>query len=363
MTSRNLSRKLPWRRLLLLLVAAGLLIWVGRNISLRAALDTLAQLSFGNLLLLAGVNLLVLATFSGRWWLLLRVQGHSVPYWRLLGYRVTAFSISYFSPGSHFGGEPYQVYAATRWHGVPTEISIAAVTIDKLLEMLINFAVLVGGVVALLTLRGGLAPWIEQQMALYSLMLLAIPFSMLMALWRGRHPLTQIIALAGKVMRRPLTQRAWARAIYQSETQAIWLCRQHPRVLALALLVTMLTWIGVIGEFWLLTQMLGLSLTPLQAMTSLVAARIAILLPVPAGLGALEASQVLAMGSLGVDPSAGMAIALVIRARDVVLGLVGLALGGMHFWQKMGMPSEYWPAESADSSVPLNDQQHSSSPP
>jgi uncharacterized protein (TIRG00374 family) len=339
-------RKVPWRRLLLLLLAFALLAWVWSTISLRAALATLAQLSLSNLLLLAAVNLGVLATFSGRWWLLLRVQGQHVPYWRLLGYRVTAFSISYFSPGSHFGGEPYQVYAATRWHGVPTAVSIAAVTIDKLLEMLINFAVLVGGVVALLTLREGLAPWIEQQMVLYSLLLLAMPFSLLMALWRGRHPLTRLVALTGKLIQRPLTEHTWAQALYQSETQAIWLCRQHPRVLALALLVTLLTWVGVIGEFWLLTRMLGLSLSPLQAMTSLVAARIAILLPVPAGLGALEASQVIAMQSLGVDPSMGMAIALVIRARDVILGLTGLALGGVHLWQKTETITGYWPMDN-----------------
>jgi len=74
-------------------------------------------------------------------------------------------------------------------------------------------------------------------------------------------------------------------------------------------------------------------LTPLQAATALVAARIAILLPMPAGLGALEASQALAMSSLGLDPAYGVAIALLIRGRDVLLGLSGLALGGARVWQ------------------------------
>ena len=331
-------RHFPWRRTLFLLLALALLLWVGRTISLRAALATLAQLSPSDLLLLGIVNLLVLGTFAGRWWLLLRAQGQHVPYWRLLGYRITAFAISYFTPGAHFGGEPYQIYAVSRWHGAPAPISIAAVTLDKLLEMLINFAVLVAGVLALLTIRGGLAPWMERQLTLYSLLLLAIPCSILVALWLGRHPLTTIVKVAGKLVRRPLAERAWASALRQSETQAIWLCRQHPQMVGWAFVVTLFTWVGVIGEFWLLTQMLGLSLSPLQAMTSLVAARIAILLPVPAGLGALEASQVLAMESLGVDPSVGIAIAVVIRARDVVLGLIGLALGGAHIWQRAGSP-------------------------
>ena len=352
-------KNLPWRRVLLLLVALGLLLWVARSISLRDALATLAQLGPLDILLLAVVNLLVLSTFAGRWWLLLHAQGQRVPYWRLMGYRVTAFAISYFTPGSHFGGEPYQIYAVSRWHGAPAPISIAAVTLDKLLEMLINFGVLVGGVLALLTLRGGLEPWMERQMALYSLLLLAIPLSILVALWRGRHPLSALVKFAGRIVRRPLAQSGWAKSLRESETQAIWLCREHPRRVGLAFLVTLLTWIGVIAEFWLLTQMLGLPLSPLQALSALVAARVAILLPVPAGLGALEASQVLTMESMGFDPSAGIAIALVIRARDVILGLVGLLLGGAHIWQKT---TAAWPAAIpalAPDAAPVTEPQQS----
>lgn len=362
---------LPWPRFLpktlLLLLALALLLWVASTISLRDAFATLVQLGPRDLLILAGVNLLVLSTFAGRWWLLLHAQGQRVPYWRLLSYRVTAFAISYFTPGSHFGGEPYQIYAVSRWHGAPAPISIAAVTLDKLLEMLINFAILVTGVLALLTMGGGLEPWMERQMAVYALLLLAIPCSILVALWLGRHPLSAVVRWAGKVVRRPFAQSAWAQALRQSETQAIWLCREHPRVVALAFAITLLTWVGVIVEFWLLTQMLGLSLSPLQAMTALVAARIAILLPVPAGLGALEASQVLAMESLGVDPSVGIAIALVIRGRDLVLGLVGLALGGAHVWQRAGMAKGDWPHSplevvTQEPPVPASDPQHSTTP-
>src|SRR5690606_19902031 len=105
----------PWRRALLLGLALLLLFWVGSTISLTETLATLAHLGPGDLLILAGVNLLVFSTFAGRWWLLLRAQGYHLPYWRLISYRITAFAISYFTPGSHFGGEPYQIYAVSRW--------------------------------------------------------------------------------------------------------------------------------------------------------------------------------------------------------------------------------------------------------
>ena len=63
----------------------------------------------------------------------------------------------------------------------------------------------------------------------------------------------------------------------------------------------------------------------------------------------------------------GIAIAVVIRARDVVLGLVGLALGGTHIWQRGVATSSQWPTTTVivtpDPTVPVSDPQHSISPP
>jgi uncharacterized membrane protein YbhN (UPF0104 family) len=216
---------------------------------------------------------------------------------------------------------------------------------------------------------------VQGQLILYALLLLAFPCTFLVALWRGYHPLSTTVKLAGRLLRRPFAHSHWAQALYHSEEQAIWLCHTHPRVVGIGFLISILTWVGVLGEFWLLTHMLGLSLTPLQALTSLVAARIAILLPVPAGLGTLEAGQVLAMQIVGADPSAGIAIAVVIRARDLVLGLVGLALGGIHLWQSTGMLKmagimQPQPSQSAasilstsDAGAPVSDASQSTSQP
>jgi hypothetical protein len=46
-------------------------------------------------------------------------------------------------------------------------------------------------------------------------------------------------------------------------------------------------------------------------------------------VGALEASQVLALGALGINPSTGISLSLLIRARDIALGGLGLWWGGI----------------------------------
>jgi len=72
---------------------------------------------------------------------------------------------------------------------------------------------------------------------------------------------------------------------------------------------------------------LGANLTAVQIVIALTAMRLAYLLPLPGGLGSLEASQVLVLSLMGADPAIGVSASLLIRARDVLLGLVGLWWG------------------------------------
>ena len=93
-------RNLVWLALPLLLW------WALRDISLAEVVDTLSGLGLTQLALLASFNLFATLFFSSRWWLILRALGYRVPYLSLLGYRTAAFSISYFTPGTQFGGKP-----------------------------------------------------------------------------------------------------------------------------------------------------------------------------------------------------------------------------------------------------------------
>lgn len=332
---RQTLAKIHWGttgRVLAALAALLLLVWVAQTISVRDALAALRRLQPLDLAILIVVNAAILAIFSARWWILLDALGHRIAFARLMAYRLTAFGISYFTPGPHFGGEPYQIYAMVRRHAVPPPDAIAAVALDKLLEMLINFAMLTLGVAVLILRHQSLEPWLERQLIIYTLLLLAMPVALLFSLLLGKRPLASLLA------RRRARPPTWLAAMIDAEAQAIRLFQRRPRALLLAAGVTLVSWACIVGEFWLLTRLLELPLDFVEAVTALVAARIAILLPMPAGLGALEAGQALAVSSLGLDPSFGVAVALVIRGRDVLLGLVGLGLGGAQGWRAL-LPS------------------------
>ena len=102
--------------ILLWIVALGLLICAFRSVSIDDLLHILSGLGVIPLAILVSVNALIAYSFGLRWWLILRTQGFRIGYLFLASYRLVAYSISYFTPGPHLGGEPLQAFLVARRH-------------------------------------------------------------------------------------------------------------------------------------------------------------------------------------------------------------------------------------------------------
>ncbi len=331
-----INRSWLWQpRYWLWLAVFVLLGWLWQTVPLQAVGTVLGRLGPAQVVGLIVANGLVLIGLSGRWWLILRGQGYTLPYLSLVGYKLAAFGVTYFTPGPQFGGEPLQAYLLKRRHQLPGPVAITAVTLDKLLELLVNFFFLAWGMVVVL----------EQQLfpqsarvtgMIFVLGLLAGPLTILLALSRGYAPISALLQQVDRLfsgqfnaIRASRLYNQAGKMIKDTETQAIRFCQHRPQVLIQALLASMVGWGMLVGEYWLALHFLGINLSPGQTIVALTAARLAILFPLPGGLGALEASQVLAMQVLGLDPAVGLSLSLLIRARDVTLAGLGLWWGGV----------------------------------
>ncbi len=317
---------MPW------LLAAGLLILVLRAVPLADTWSVLRQLKWQQILLLIAVNGLILILLNGRWWIILRGHGQHIPFLSLFGYRLATFGVSYFTPGPHFGGEPLQVYLVEKEQQTPRVTAIAAMSLDKSLELLVNFTFLLGGVIIIIQQRT-LGDLVRSEAVFIAGLLLLLPVGYLLAIWTHHAPLSWLMALG---MHLPFWQRKprwFARfqhaqeTIHSSEKETALFCRRAPLAVALALLVSIVAWMLMIGEFWLMISFLGISLSLVQLVTALTAARIAILLLLPGSIGALEASQAFAFGAMGLNPAIGIGASLLIRGRDIILGTIGLWWG------------------------------------
>jgi glycosyltransferase 2 family protein len=310
----------------LIILSIALLWWAVRDIPLPEILATLLRLSPIALLGLALVNVLILLLFAGRWWIVMRALGYRLPFLFLTFYRLAGFGISYFTPGPQVGGEPLQVHLLHRRHRVSGTSAVAGVSLDKLIELLANLSFLVFGLI--LVFRGQLFSG-TRLLLLLSVGLLTLPIIYLSLLRLSRRPAAWfLMQLNFLVQGLPAFERARHQVI-SVEEQVSALVRHKPKALLSALLLSFATWIMMVFEYWLTIRILGVYMQPAQVIAALTAARLAFLLPVPAGLGVLEAGQVAAMHLLGFDPVVGISASLLIRTRDITLGAFGLWFGGL----------------------------------
>jgi uncharacterized protein (TIRG00374 family) len=313
-------------QLFIWLLAAALLWFTLRNIPLAEVVLSLQQLSLNQLSVLVVINLLVLLSLSGRWWWILRSMGIKISYPLLSLYRLAAFSLSYFTPGPQFGGEPFQIYLLQRRHSLTGSISAAGVTLDKAIELLGNFTFLIFGV--LIGLRVQFLPDASGLPLLYAALgLLLLPLIMLALTWSGRKPLTALLKLVpGSLRKRVPGFSRILNALDHTEEQISSFCCDRPQGLIGAMTFSLLTWVLLVVEYWLMSRYLGFRLDLSETIAVLTAARLAFLTPFPGAVGALEASQALALSALGYSPGQGLSMGILIRARDLLFGGLGLFL-------------------------------------
>jgi glycosyltransferase 2 family protein len=330
---------LPRRGLDAVALALGLLLfWLfARQVDWTDSLALLGRIGPYPVLLYVAVNCAIALLFANRWWLLLRGMGVHLPFGRVAVYRLIGATVSLLTPGPQFGGEPAQVWLLVRRAGVASPQAIAAVALDRLLELTVNLAFLTGGI--LYTLWSGLlGPVLDIRGVLLALIPLALPPLLLFAFWwRGRFVTTTLRSLFNALPERwRHTPLRLVEPLRQGESHIHGILRHNPRLILIGGLVSVGNWGVLLADFWLATRLIGLELNFAQFVGFVVAARIAILLPIPAGLGALEASQILAAQRLGLNPAFGLGLVLFFRVRDVALALIGLWLAW--YTRRLGSP-------------------------
>jgi uncharacterized protein (TIRG00374 family) len=208
---------------------------------------------------------------------------------------------------------------------IPSSSAIVAVALDKLFEIIANFTFLLIGIFFII--NKGILSGSNSQAVLFTGFLLIMPLIYLVALWTEKLPCTMILRQLSnwKVAKEKLIRLK--PIISSSEKQISSLLRDKPLSVFWILLASGIIWTVTIAEYGFALNLLGAKLSITQIVIALTAARIAFLTPLPGGLGALEASQVLVMQALGFSPALGISISLIIRGRDLLIGIAGILLG------------------------------------
>jgi len=310
-----------------------LLYFALRNAPFAEIWDALKGLQLSQIATLLIINVVVITAMTARWWIIVRAENPSIPFFALIGYRLSVFGVSYFTLGPQVGGEALQVLYLQRNHGLTFARATSAVIIDKLLEFIVNFLLI--GIGAWSIVRVGIFSdsGVRLTLSLIGLAVLLIwPLVHIILLYNGKKPLSKILFSQPFIQKK---NRA-IRLMIVAERMASSFCRKHFGVLLLSLGASVLAMLGIVLEYYLMISFLGMQLGAVQIFAGLTSMQIAFLMPLPGGLGVLEASQVFTLGAFGQSASAAIGLTLLMRARDILNGGIGLLLAGRGFKDKIG---------------------------
>ncbi len=327
----NRSTK-KWLISLLVIVLLGFLLWwVVRNAPLVEIWAAFRGLQLWEITVLLAVNTSLYALATLRWWFIVRADAKHIPYLPLLRVRVSVFGVSYFTFGPQVGGEPLQVLFLQRKYGLTYTRATASVLMDKILEFLIDFLLLALGLTAVF--RAGVLTESRSSFSweLIALLLLVTwPPIHIVLLYHRRYPLTAMVRAIPFI---PKNSKA-IRFLRAAEWLAGNFCRRHLPTLLGALGVSILAGAGMIGEYALMASFLGIRLSFWKTIAAWAAGWMAFLMPLPGGLGALEASQVFILGRFGIRNAIAISLVLLMRGRDLLIGGLGLLMAGTASWKK-----------------------------
>lgn len=310
------------------LVLLGGLLWLAlRNAPLADIWASLQQLTLEQLLLILILDVIALTFVTMRWWFIIRAESSKVPLLQLVGYRMSVFALSYFTFGQ-VGGEPLQVLYLQKNYGLTYARATSAVIMDKLIELLTNFLFVGIGLYAIF--RVGIFSGSEIQASVSVIPLAALllwPPIHITLLYSGRFPIGSILG----VVQKRFGRKKWMRLIIVSERLAGIFCHRYPKMLLASLGASLLSWVLMAVEYSLMARFLNISLDFWQTLAALTALQLVFLLPVPAGLGTMELSQVLVMRALGFPDAVGISLSLLMRARDLFNGAVGIIVASRGF--------------------------------
>lgn len=307
-----------------------LVVWILKSLPLTTILASVSGLSRLQWVFWSVLNLVIILVYVQRWRCLSEAAGLDIRFRSLFMLRQAGQLVSFITPGPQFGGEPFQVYWLWKKFSASGTLAFLSVALDRFFELWINFAVLLLGLVILMVTPAlELADWsaLALVMTLVILVLtgggwLLISHQEKLSLW--------IKKLARRWQQSPRLGRVdshWDELGVRLRT----LLQTKKRSLALAFALSLLGWSGMIFEVWLLLQFFDVKPGFSTLVFLLVAMRLAFLLPLPGGVGTLEAAMFWAFTGLGLSMAAAAAVIAMMRLRDAVVLLIGLlALRRVH---------------------------------
>lgn len=270
---------------------------------------------------------------AGSWLLTLR----GVPWrprwlsriWRVL---MVGSALEAITPFAGLGGEPVKAILLKRHYGVPFTDGTASLVLARMMDLGAQMIIISVGFVLILradVLTPAYRAAAGVGLGLFALAILAF---LLMQLRRGFSRLRNWLERTTLGKRLPNSVVEALDSVNEIEDQLVTFYTARRSRASLAVLCALTEWLGNAVAIWIAMNALGfpVAFTDAVIIESFVALVRSTLFFVPGDIGTQEAAQVLICAALTGSPEAGLALAAIRRARDLLWIACGLAIGGTY---------------------------------
>lgn len=310
----------------------GLFLWLLQRIGIGVIGRNLARIGWGFAAVLALEGLVVFFVTLGWFWTL--PPPRRVPPGSLLAMRLAGDGVNALLPAAVVGGEALRAALLSRF--LPAAVALGSVGLAAMAQFLAQ--VIFVGLGATVAPAGDLQP----RLRVLGLALLAFFLAFVAMLRRisragddapGR--LGRVLDRLSRVFVKTAPGESFLQDLRRSTFSAV---RERPGDLALSVLCFFCGWLVSVFEVGLILRLLG---NPVRAGTALSIAVLLVLVEgvlffVPARVGVQEGGLYAIFLALGLPPASGFALGIVRRLRELVWGLVGLAMLGLYRHRRRG---------------------------
>ncbi len=299
-------------------LCALLLWWFGVD-GVVAALRQARPLGLAWYAILSALVLLLLAV---RWRLVARALGGAPPLARLAAARLAGDAVGALLPLTRLGGDPLRA-VLVRGAAPSLAAAGAGVAIDRLLELIGNMVAAIAYVTVFALTRADAATPAPRSLGIAMAVLLVVLAVQLLALARGHRPLAPLYGARVRRLAPRLTP--WFDGLRRVEDHLQTFFQAHRRAFVAGLACAVGTELLIIAQYHALLAAFGIALDLPVLLLVLLGGGLARAVPLPAGLGALEAAQVLVVGASTGRADLGFVVGVLVRLHETLLLLIGLA--------------------------------------
>ena len=294
------------------------------KVGLKEIVKAFSLFSWQGLLVILVLTFFIALTDVWKMKFILKTQGYKLSYLKVAEIWLPGFAVSYLTPFALWGGEFVMIYALKKKFDVAWEKGGAVVFIFRAIDATIFFPFLILGVLIFPIITGSFP--IGKVLIVGGIMtaiFVILLINFYIKSFRRESVLEGLLKIFGKD-RKKIEKTEGGKIFFNGEKEVIKFFGPWKKEMWIAIANSVVKYLLILIRAWLLIFFFQGGLDILKAFAAYGFYNLSCLIPVPAQLGALEMSEIMAFQGFGLSAGVGIAFALTLRAMDSLECLIGV---------------------------------------